>query len=98
MEGRSFFVYVMSNKYRTVFYTGITNNLVRRVFEHRNKLIEGFTKKYNASELIYYEQFGDPENAIVREKQIKDYRRSKKIDLVQKQNPEMKDLYPVLVS
>ena len=96
MEGNLFCVYVMSNKYRTVFYTGITNNLLRRVYEHRNALVEGFTKKYNAKELIYFEQFSDPENAILREKQFKDYRRSKKIDLVRQLNPAMEDLYPAL--
>ncbi|MBI3616148.1 MAG: GIY-YIG nuclease family protein [Candidatus Omnitrophica bacterium] len=88
-----FYVYIVSNKRHTVFYTGVTNDLVRRVYEHKEKLTEGFTKKYNANHLVYFEQFSDPEEAIFREKQLKDYRRSKKMALIMKLNPGLKDLF-----
>ncbi len=83
----------MSNKYDTVLYTGITNDLKRRCYEHKQKLVEGFTKKYNVNKLVYYEIFRDVESAITREKQIKGGSRVKKVDLVNKMNPEWRDLY-----
>ncbi len=98
IDSKVFYVYIMSNKRKTVFYTGITNDLVRRAYEHKSKLVEGFTKKYNIDQLIYFEQFVDPGTAILREKQIKDYRRSKKFELIRKMNPNSQDLYPGLVS
>ena len=64
-------VYIMTNKSNTVLYTGVTGDLKGRVYQHRNKLVEGFTKKYNLQKLVYYQVFGDPEKAILREKQIK---------------------------
>ncbi len=88
-----FFVYILTTKKNTVLYTGVTNDLKRRVYEHREKLANGFTKKYGASKLVYYEIFGDPENAILREKQIKGGSRQKKIDLINSKNPEWKELY-----
>lgn len=88
---KTYSVYIMTNKSRT-FYTGMTNNLERRVFEHKQKLIEGFTKRYNITQLVYYETFGDVRDAIAREKQIKDWRREKKIALVQSLNPAWHDL------
>lgn len=93
-----FYVYVMSNKRRTVFYTGITNDLVRHSYEHKEKLVDGFTKKYNIDQLVYFEQYDDPETAILREKQVKDYRRSKKLELIRRSNPDFKDLYAGLLS
>jgi putative endonuclease len=66
-----YYVYIITNKNNRVLYTGITNDLKKRVYEHKEKLVRGFTKKYNASKLVYYEVFEDPENAILREKQIK---------------------------
>ena len=84
----------MTNKNNTVLYTGVTNDLKRRVYEHRNKLmIDGFTKRYNITKLVYYEVFGDPENAILREKQIKAGSRKKKLDLIDSINAIWKDLY-----
>jgi putative endonuclease len=77
----------------TVLYTGVTRDLTKRVYEHKEKLAEGFTKKYNIVKLVYYEIFNDPESAIFREKQIKGGSRAKKIDLVNSMNPEWKDLY-----
>ena len=71
----------------------MTNNLIRRVYEHKEKIIDGFTKKYNCTKLVYYEIFNDPYNAIAREKQIKAGSRKKKIDLINAMNPKWKDLY-----
>ena len=92
-----FFIYIMTNKVYTVLYTGFTNNLVRRVYEHKEKIIEGFTKKYNINKLVYYEIFNDARNAIIREKQIKAGSRKKKLDLINNMNPEWKDLYPEII-
>jgi putative endonuclease len=83
---KQYYVYIMKNKHNTVLYTGITNDLKRRVYEHKNKLVDGFTKKYNVSNLVYYEVFYDPENAILREKQIKAGSRKKKIELIKSMN------------
>ena len=90
---KQYYVYIMTNKHNTVLYTGITNDLKRRVYEHKNKLVDGFTKKYNVSNLVYYEVFYDPENAILREKQIKAGSRQKKIDLINSMNSCWQDLY-----
>jgi len=86
-----YFVYIMTNKSGTL-YTGVTNNLERRVFEHKNSLIEGFSKKYNINRLVYYEETNDILAAITREKQIKGWRRDKKIALIESINPEWNDL------
>ncbi|MBI1910409.1 MAG: GIY-YIG nuclease family protein [Deltaproteobacteria bacterium] len=83
----------MTNKSYKVLYTGITNDLKRRVFEHREKQAKGFTKKYNVNKLVYYEVFEDPENAIVREKQIKGGSRARKIELINRMNADWRDLY-----
>jgi len=82
----------MTNKLHRVLYTGLTNDLEKRVYEHKSKLIEGFTKKYNVNKLVYYEEFDDINDAIAREKQIKSGSRQKKIDLIAKMNPAWKDL------
>jgi len=83
----------MTNNSNTVIYTGVTNDLKGRVFQHKNKTIEGFTKKYNVCKLVYYEIFDSAYNAISREKQIKAGSRKKKIDLISKTNTKWKDLY-----
>lgn len=88
-----YYVYILTNKNHTVFYTGVTNNLVKRIYEHKQKVADGFTKRYNIHKLIYFEQYNDIEIALNREKQIKDYRREKKFTLVNNLNPEWKDLY-----
>jgi putative endonuclease len=82
----------MTNKNNRVLYTGITNDLKKRVYEHKEKFVNGFTKKYNVSKLVYYEILGDPENAILREKKIKAGSRQKKIDLINSMNKEWSDL------
>ena len=89
-------VYIMTNKKNTVLYTGITSNLNKRIYEHKENLVEGFTKKYNVHKLVYYEVFNDVEGAISREKQIKAGSRNKKIKLISSLNPEWKDLYTEL--
>ena len=91
--GHQYYVYIMTNKNNRVLYTGITNDLKRRVYEHREKLVSGFTGKYNVTKLVYYEILEDPENAILREKQIKAGSRQKKIDLIKSFNQEWNDLY-----
>ena len=83
----------MTNKNNTVLYTGITNELKRRVYEHKEKLVDGFTKKYKIAKLVFYEIVEDPENAILREKQIKAGSRQKKIDLINSMNRNWLDLY-----
>jgi len=98
MKERLFFIYIMTNKSNQVLYTGVTNDLKRRVFEHKEKLVEGFTKKYNLSKLVYYEVFKDAESAITREKQIKGGSRAKKLALIETQNSEWKDLWEKICS
>jgi len=87
-----YYVYIMTNNSNSVLYTGVTNNLERRVYEHQNKLIEGFTNKYNVEKLVYYEITEDVTAAIAREKQIKGWLRKKKISLIESMNPLWKDL------
>ena len=83
----------MANSTNTVTYTGVTNDLKRRIYEHKEKLVEGFTKKYNIGKLVYYEVSQDVESAIMREKQIKSCPRQKKVELVNSMNKEWRDLY-----
>jgi putative endonuclease len=96
MIEKQFYIYIMTNKANTVLYTGMTNDLRRRVFEHKQKLVEGFTKKYNIVKLVYYEAFGDCISAIKREKQIKAGSRKKKEELINSINKERCDLYEQL--
>ena len=87
------YVYLLANKHNTVLYTGVTSDLIRRVYEHKNKLVNGFTQKYNVDRLIYYEACANIVVAIEREKQIKRWSRKKKDDLINALNPEWADLY-----
>jgi putative endonuclease len=90
---KRFHVYIMTNRPRShVLYTGITGNLSLRVFQHKNKLVPGFTSRYNLTRLVYYEYFAYPGTAIAREKEIKGWRRSKKINLIESMNPRWHDL------
>src|SRR5204863_6586524 len=86
-------VYILTNDWNTVLYTGVTSDLKARVYQHREKLLPGFTARYNVCKLVYYEAFDDPSSAIAREKQIKAGSRQKKIDLIDGMNPEWRDLY-----
>ncbi len=88
---KTYYIYILTNKSKTL-YVGVTNNLERRVFEHKNKLFEGFTQIYNISKLVYFEQTNDISSAIAREKQIKSWRREKKINLIELVNPNWNDL------
>ncbi|NEQ73505.1 MAG: GIY-YIG nuclease family protein [Okeania sp. SIO2C9] len=87
----------MTNKRNTVLYTGVTNDLIKRVYEHKSKLVEGFTKKYNINKLVYFEMYENPSEAIAREKQIKAGSRQKKVNLINSMNLEWKDLYLEIV-
>ena len=93
---KQYYIYIMTNKRNTVLYTGVTSDLKKRIWEHKEKIIKGFTKRYNIDKLVYFEIFNDPENAILREKQIKAGSRNKKIGLIKEINPEWKDLYDKL--
>ena len=92
MEERQYYVYILTNKSNKVLYIGVTNNLERRIFEHKNKLVEGFTKKYNLNKLVYYEATNDIDGALEREKQLKNWHRDWKINLINSSNPNWKDL------
>jgi len=89
---KNYYVYIMTNKYNTVLYTGVTNNLERRVEEHKSQRTPGFTAKYNVTRLVYFEEGPDVNIAIAREKQIKGWLRKKKIALVESLNPKWRDL------
>lgn len=96
MEKQSF-IYILTNNHNTTLYIGVTNNLVRRTFEHKEKLGAEFTKKYNLTKLVYFEAFSDINYAISREKQLKGGSRQKKIDLINKFNPNWNDLYKDII-
>ena len=91
------YIYILFNRKNGTLYVGVTSDLIKRIYQHKNKLIEGFTKKYGVDKLGYYEIYGDIESAIAREKQIKAGSRKKKIDLIEKINPNWDDLYDSLL-
>ncbi len=93
----TYFVYILASKPRGTLYVGVTNNLTRRVFEHKNKLIEGFTERYDVNLLVWYESSGSIESAIVYEKKLKRWRREWKIEMIEKQNPKWVDLYQQII-
>ena len=92
-----FYVYILASKRNGTLYVGVTSNLVKRVWEHKNKLIDGFTKKYNVSILVYLERHISAESTIHREKRLKEWKRSWKISLIRKGNPDWKDLYEKII-
>ena len=92
MKEHNYYIYIMTNWNNKVMYIGMTNNLERRLYEHKNKLVEDFTKKYNVQKLVYLEHTNDVDAAIRREKEIKKWRREKKNNLVMKSNPKWKDI------
>ena len=94
MGARSYYVYILASKIGGTLYIGVTNDLIRRVAQHKLKLIESFTKQYGVVNLVYFEQFDDPENAIKREKRLKKWNRAWKVRLIEKENPNWDDLYP----
>ena len=93
MGARSYYVYILASRIGGTLYVGITNDLIRRVFEHKSKSTPGFTERYDVAKLVYFEQFDDPENAIKREKRIKKWNRAWKIRLIEEFNPNWEDLY-----
>ncbi len=96
-EMKKYYVYIMTNKYNTVLYIGITNNLTRRVYEHKNHLVEGFTSKYNCHKLVWYLETDNVESAILQEKRMKKWKREYKENVINALNPEWRDLYPEIV-
>jgi len=93
---KNYFVYILASKKNGTLYIGVTNDLIRRTYEHKNNLADGFTKKYNVKILVYYEHTENIESAITREKQMKEWQRSWKIKLIEKDNPTWRDLSPEL--
>jgi putative endonuclease len=92
-----YYVYILANKRNGTLYTGWTNDLVRRVYEHKNDFVKGFTKKYGVNTLVYFEQCDDYDAALQREKQIKEWKRKWKLELIEKVNPLWQDLYDELL-
>src|SRR5262245_34339643 len=95
---RSYWVYILTSRLGGTLYIGVTNDLVRRVYEHRIKAAEGFTKKYDVDRLVYFEQFDDIENAIRREKRLKKWNRAWKVRLIEEANPNWDDLFPAVAN
>jgi putative endonuclease len=94
---KKYYIYIMSNYSNSVLYVGVTNNLVRRIYEHKNKFVKGFAEKYNVNKLVCFEEYQDSLTAIEREKKLKAGSRQKKIDLVNRKNPDWNDLYDSLL-
>ncbi|MEQ8523928.1 GIY-YIG nuclease family protein [Gracilimonas sp.] len=94
----AYFTYITTNRKKGVLYTGMTNNLIVRVSQHKEKVQRGFTSKYNADQLVWFEEFQWVQDAIIREKEIKGWRREKKIALIEESNPDWEDLYPKLLA
>jgi putative endonuclease len=92
-----YYVYILASQKYGTLYIGVTNNLIKRTYEHKNNIIKGFTEKYSVHLLVYYEIHSEVYNAIVREKQLKKWKRDWKIELINKMNPEWKDLYDGLI-
>jgi len=94
---KNYYVYILASKRHGTLYVGVTSDLTKRVHEHKHNMIEGFTKKYKVHKLVYYEQAENIESAITREKQMKKWKRQWKINLIERDNPEWKDLYDELI-
>jgi putative endonuclease len=94
VKDRAYYVYILASRIGGTLYIGVTSDLVRRVYEHREKLVRGFTERYGLSRLVYFEQFGDVRAAILREKQMKRWRRAWKVRIIEEKNPNWDDLYP----
>ena len=94
MKEKRYFVYILANSKRGTLYVGVTHNLCQRVLQHKNKTLEGFTKKYNVTKLVYFEETDDVSTAIYREKQLKKYRRKWKCNLIEEENQRWRDLFP----
>ena len=97
-DARQYYVYILASKIGGTLYIGVTNDLIRRIYEHREKLAGGFTKRYNVAKLVYFEAHSDVEAAITREKQMKKWNRAWKVELIEKTNPSWIDLFPGIAS
>lgn len=97
MQNKRYFVYLATNFTNSVIYTGVTSNLTKRIYQHKNKIYDGFTAKYYVNKLVYFEEYSDPEQVIRREKQIKGGSRQDKINLIIKDNPNYEDLYSRII-
>ena len=95
---KQFFVYILASKPYGVLYIGVTSNLIQRIWQHKEGLADGFTKKYQVKQLVYFEECPDAESAILWEKRLKEWKRAMKIDLIEKNNPLWEDLYPSLIT
>lgn len=94
---KQYSVYLLANQRNTVLYVGVTSDLIGRIYQHKNKIYKGFTSKYNVDKLVYYEDWDTPNDAIAREKQIKGWRRMRKEELINKDNPLWNDLYQDII-
>jgi putative endonuclease len=92
----AYYVYILASRKDGAIYTGITNDIVRRIYQHRTKAIPGFTSKYNITRLVWFETYDDPTSAISREKELKKWKRAWKVQLIEAQNPEWNDLYELI--
>ena len=97
MYGNTYCVYILSSKRNGTLYVGVTNNLIKRIWEHKNRKVDGFTKKYQIHHLVYFELHQNPESAIRREKQIKKWNRLWKLRLIEEKNPKWNDLYKEII-
>jgi putative endonuclease len=93
MSDKKFYVYILAKERNSTFYMGITSDLIKRAWEHKNEVVDGFTKRYAIKKLVYYETFDNAENAILREKQLKKWNRPWKMRIIEEMNPDWKDLY-----
>jgi putative endonuclease len=96
MDEKTFFIYIITNTWNTVLYIGVSSDLIKRIWQHKNKVFKGFSNRYNLCKLVYYEVFTDANYAIMREKQIKAGSRDSKIRLIEKMNPNWDDLYSLI--
>ncbi len=94
---RDYFVYILASKRNGTLYIGVTDNLIKRIYEHKNELVDGFTKKYHIHHLVYYEMTPNIKSAIEREKQLKKWQREWKLELIEKQNPSWRDLFEEII-
>ncbi len=94
---KNFYVYILASKRNGTLYIGVTSNLIKRIYEHKNNLVDGFSKKYAIHILVYYDVYSNIEEAILREKRLKVWKRKWKLELIEKTNPNWNDLYPTLI-
>lgn len=94
---KKYYIYILASKRNGTLYIGITSNFVKRIWEHKQKLVKGFTEKYNVTTLVYFEEYDNPTEAIKREKNLKAWKRAWKLELIEKENPNWEDLYSKII-